>query len=304
MASLEEDVRNAIPASGTYSVIVKTQHYPQKIKVNPEAEYEAASTSKLSIAYVVLEMIELGELDPSYPSLELKKHHKRTGTGILRHFGNGFTLSPETALYLLLMESDNTAANLLLEKIGGQSEVNSRMRSLDFAETGLTDRDDNLFESGVASAEGMFAVFERFMYQTHDTESGRSCLRALKDSHFVEGFRRTERVTPHNVRPTALRARLLGLSGQQRLQHRLLREFLRCQITRSQVLSKEGILPDYEGKSYLHELGCFHKGRARAPLTLAAVFSSGTPDEGYTIEEAKDVLARIGARVYEYSRFQ
>lgn len=303
MTSLEEDIRAAIPDTGTYSVIVETSHHVP-IRINAEAGHEMASTSKLSIASVVLEMIESNELDPYRLSLELKEYHKRKGTGILRHFGNGFTLNPETALRLLLMESDNTAANLLLEKIGGQSEVNSRMRSHGFTETGLADRDDNLFESDVATAEGVFAIFTRFIRKAPDTESGRVCLQALKDSHFVEGFRRCEREASHNVKPIILRARLLGLFRRQQPQDHLLRNFLNYQTSQSQVLSKEGTLPDYQGRSYLHELGCFHRfnNPAKAFLTMAAVFSSGTPEEGYSIKEAKDVLARIGEKVYEFSR--
>lgn len=306
MASLEEDIRAAIPDTGTYSVIVETSHHAP-IRINAEAEYEMASISKLSIALVVLEMIESGELSPYRWSLELKEYHKRKGTGILRYFGNGFILDPQTALQLLLMESDNTAANLLLEKIGGQSEVNSRMRSYGFTETGLADRDDNLFESDVATAEGMFTVFEHFIRKAPDTESGRVCLQALKDSHFVDGFRRCEHEPPHNIKIKliALQARFFGFFRQQGPQANFLTYFLNYRTSHSQVLSKEGMLPDFEGRSYLHEIGCFHRFNpiVKDPLTMVAVFSSGTPGEGYSMEEAKDVLARIGEKVYQFSRY-
>lgn len=300
MTSLEEDIRDAIPEHGDYSVIVEDSHR-RLVSSSPEFKYETASTAKISVAYAILDMVSEGELDSSEP-LELKKYHKRGGTGILRHFGNGFTISLLEALQLLLLESDNTAANLLLERVGGQSNVNTRLYQQGFDATGLTERRDVCFESGVADVEQMFWIWKAFIQRTLNavpgkppaTTTGQACLMALRNSHFTHGFRSCERVSARIVKPIAAIAKPIGFLRLQSLQHRILAEFILQQKDRSQIASKEGVLPNHEGKSYLHELGYFFREDSRGGPRLAAVFSSGSPEDGYTIEEAMETLAKIG----------
>jgi len=81
--------------------------------------------------------------------LILAKEKKVGGSGILHEFGDGLRLSFRDAVNLMMILSDNTATNLVIDVLTADA-VNLRMESLGFKETRLMRR---VFGGGV-SAEG------------------------------------------------------------------------------------------------------------------------------------------------------
>src|SRR3954451_195695 len=63
----------------------------------------------------------------------LTKEKKQGGTGVLFEFSDGTHIDLQTALHLMIVVSDNTATNLVIDKVGANN-VNDFMDSL-----GLTD---------------------------------------------------------------------------------------------------------------------------------------------------------------------
>lgn len=291
MRNVRESILSIIPDDVRMSIIVERDG-ERIVSIRPNDRYEMASTANISLAYYTVSMIDRGELDPEEP-LTLKKHHKRGGTGILRNFRAGFGLTLLEALQIMLVESDNTAANVLLDFVGGQQVVNEWLREAGFAETGLTDRDDRLYESDVASAENMFSIFRAFMARPL-TDVQEKCRAALCRSHYVNGLlyhvRRHERLlVGYSAKwiTLQLRARMsAGFLSWQARQSRLLNEAIHGPMG-NQWATKEGILPHYEGVDYLHELGARFVGAPRGSLTVG-VFSAGNH------AEAESALACIG----------
>lgn len=307
VASLEEEIQ-ALLAEYPYldaSVIVETQLLHQRvINVNPGSSYETASTAKIPIALVTLDLLDLGELKLN-ELLSVQKHRKRKGTGILRYFGRGFTLELVDVLQLMLMESDNTATNILLEKIGGQARVNALLNA-DFKETGLTEREDTFFESDIASAETMLRLFKTFIEELEETSlyPGRqACLTALRNNHFLYNLRHGKISTPLKTRVFANTVRLVGLSRWQAGQLWLLRKFQerasRSRATKDNcsILGKEGVLPVYEGNGYLHLLAFFSEVDF---LPQVAIYTRSDLEEGYSTSRVGWLLEQIVATICQY----
>ena len=78
--------------------------------------FPTASLIKVPILVAVYDLFERGELSPSDP-LTVLRIDKVPGTGILQHLHDGMTITVADAVWLMSTISDNTATNLLLDRI-------------------------------------------------------------------------------------------------------------------------------------------------------------------------------------------
>lgn len=90
--------------------------------------FPAASVIKIALALETLCAFEAGELDPS-ERVELREIDKVIGSGVLRTLTPGLRPSLLDLLDLSMTISDNTAANILTDRIG-LTAVNARLASL------------------------------------------------------------------------------------------------------------------------------------------------------------------------------
>src|SRR5262245_7947841 len=90
-----------------------------------------SSVYKVPIAFQVLSRVDKGELDLN-TLIEVKQSDLHPGTGNLTPLFNkpGVVLSIRNLLELMLIISDNSAADILLKSAGGPKAVTSRMREV------------------------------------------------------------------------------------------------------------------------------------------------------------------------------
>jgi len=110
------------------------------IGVNDKVEIRLASLSKVPIVMSIFKKIERGQMSPS-DMLVIEKNHLDQGFGTLWKRGEGAELSVQELIELTLIESDNTAYNVLLGHLTGQ-ELNEVYRSLDISITVGTKEDE------------------------------------------------------------------------------------------------------------------------------------------------------------------
>jgi beta-lactamase class A len=93
-----------------------------------ERRVRAASTVKIAVMIELFRRIDAGAL-----SLEEKRvvaaADKTPGSGVISHLHDGIRLTLGDLLYLMMSISDNTATNLLIDRVG-MAEVNATMASL------------------------------------------------------------------------------------------------------------------------------------------------------------------------------
>jgi beta-lactamase class A len=93
-----------------------------------ERRFHAASTIKVPIMIEAYRQIEAGLLDPDDTHV-LRDEDRVPGSGVLSHLHAGLELTVRDLINLMITVSDNTATNLVLERIGLDA-VNATMPSL------------------------------------------------------------------------------------------------------------------------------------------------------------------------------
>jgi beta-lactamase class A len=101
--------------------------------VRPDEQFPAMSGIKSALAAAVLmrDLEEPGFLDTT---LTLRSDNQVGGSGVLYRRKAGTEIPLRTAMQFLLQESDNTAANTLLDEMGGVRALDERLGKMGFPE--------------------------------------------------------------------------------------------------------------------------------------------------------------------------
>ena len=117
--------------------------------VNQSGPIKSASIIKLFIMQVLLEEIKAGRLSWQ-ETITMMAEDQVGGTGNLQAAEPGTSYSLEELALEMLIHSDNTATNLIIERLGGPSAVQAKIQSLGYQDTRL----QRLMMDQVAIAEG------------------------------------------------------------------------------------------------------------------------------------------------------
>jgi beta-lactamase class A len=132
--SLQARVHEAISNfRGTVTLHAKNLRTGATFSLNGERPVRTASTIKLAIMAECFAEDAEGKLKLSEP-ITLRPSEKVSGSGILQELSDGISLPLRDVVDLMIVLSDNTATNLILERIGGNA-VNQRMSSLGLTQT-------------------------------------------------------------------------------------------------------------------------------------------------------------------------
>jgi D-alanyl-D-alanine carboxypeptidase (penicillin-binding protein 5/6) len=134
-ATLDQQLRPVIDNhQGDVSVAIRHLSTGASFQHRANVPMPTASLIKFPVMIEAFRQIESGELRLDQP-IVLRDDDKVPGSGILTpHFSAGTTLSLQDAMHLMIVFSDNTATNLVLDKIG-LDNVGSTMESLGAANT-------------------------------------------------------------------------------------------------------------------------------------------------------------------------
>jgi len=98
---------------------------------NRDSLFPMASTIKVPVAVQLLHRVEKGEISLS-DMIEIKKSDIHPGGGIIvKYFEDlGVSLSIQKLMEFMLIESDNSAADLCIKYAGGTSAINTRLQEI------------------------------------------------------------------------------------------------------------------------------------------------------------------------------
>jgi len=123
---------------------------------NGEERVRTASTIKIAIMIEAWARVTEGKVKWT-DELVLTKAARYAGSGILPEMSDGLRLSLQDCVRLMMLLSDNTATNMVLDYLGTES-VNERMKSLGFKSTRLMRR----VGGGGDTNDGQIADNKRF----------------------------------------------------------------------------------------------------------------------------------------------
>lgn len=115
---------------GKVSLYAKHLRSGQMVAINPDAPVNTASVIKVAIMLEAMYQVKEGQV--SFDDvLTLRKEDQVSGSGVLLLFHTPAQVNFETAIVMMITQSDNTATNLVLAHVG-RDKVNQRLRGLGF----------------------------------------------------------------------------------------------------------------------------------------------------------------------------
>ena len=107
----------------------------ETLSIRGDERFPTASNIKIAVLLELFTQVERGRISLSDP-LTLLKVDQIGGSGILQHFDTPLQLTVKDAAMFMINQSDNTATNLIVDKLGVRA-VNERMDSLGYPGTKL-----------------------------------------------------------------------------------------------------------------------------------------------------------------------
>jgi beta-lactamase class A len=111
-----------------WSIYVKVLETGEEISINADTQMDTMSTIKIPLMVETFRQIEAKNFALT-DKITLTEAMKRPGTGVMRSFDSGAVFTIKDALTLMNIVSDNTATDILFDKVGGVEPVNKLMDS-------------------------------------------------------------------------------------------------------------------------------------------------------------------------------
>ena len=131
---MDQRVRAAIAGfPGAVSLYARNLDTGESYGIRENERVRTASTIKLAIMATVFDAVAKGQAKWS-DEIQLHDSDKVEGTGVLHEFSDGVRLPIRDLVHLMIVVSDNTATNLLLDRFTADA-VNQEMDQLGFHQT-------------------------------------------------------------------------------------------------------------------------------------------------------------------------
>lgn len=154
--------------AGITGISIRNLTTAESLSIRGDEKYPSASLIKVPVLVALLDEVQNGRMQLDERS-SLIARDRVGGSGILKHMASGTALTIEDLAWLMITLSDNTATNLLLDKldiatVGSKMEAlglpHSRIHSKTFRrQTSIAVDSSALYGLGVATPDEMVALF-------------------------------------------------------------------------------------------------------------------------------------------------
>lgn len=142
-ANIERITRSV---NADWGVYIKSLETGEEIAINADKQMDTMSVIKIPLMVEAFRQIEAGKFLLK-DKITLKDSDKRPGTGIIRSLDPGAVLTVKDVLTLMIIVSDNTATDMIFDKVGGIGPVNESAKSLGLKNTRATGTADVWFKA-------------------------------------------------------------------------------------------------------------------------------------------------------------
>lgn len=171
--SLDRKVKSELASfKGTVRLFAKNLDTGETYALGADDRVQTASTIKIAVMVEAFARVAEGKANWT-DQLVLTKAARYAGSGVLPMLADGLRLTLRDAVNLMMVISDNTATNLVLDYLGTDS-VNDRMEALGFKQIRILRRvggggeskagkveDNKRFGLGVATSREMVVLLEK-----------------------------------------------------------------------------------------------------------------------------------------------
>lgn len=179
--SLAERVENF---NGNAGILIKDLQSNWEISFNKDELFPSASVVKILIMTACFEAIEKSLIDYDVV-MRLRSVDKASGSGVLKNMASGKEISVSELLELMITKSDNTAANMLIDRLGFEF-FNESFKSYGIQNTNLSRKmvDFKARSQGVenyTTAQDMALILEKiYRGEAVNQRVSKQCLDLLK----------------------------------------------------------------------------------------------------------------------------
>lgn len=106
----------------------------QYVDINADKQYSAASIIKLPVLVRMFKSIEAKQMT-IYDEMTLTNYYKASGSGNLQYAASGNKYSLDALAKTMIQDSDNSATNMIMSKLGGMDDVNIGLRDWGISKT-------------------------------------------------------------------------------------------------------------------------------------------------------------------------
>ncbi len=139
MEVLGQRIKDILTAyTGRWGIVILNQSTWDKLELDSDMVFPAASMIKVPIMYEIMRQAAARKLSLN-DSLEVTSGYITGGAGILKELRAGITMTIRELVTLMIILSDNTATNMLID-VAGMDAVNKTMDSLGLKSTVLRRR--------------------------------------------------------------------------------------------------------------------------------------------------------------------
>ncbi len=129
---------------GHLGFMAKNLETGETLSQNPDEPFPTASVIKLPVMAAFYDLVRQGRLDPAMPVL-LRAEDKKPGSGILKNLSDSSSITLRDAVRLMITLSDNSATNLVLDRLAPTHQermaaVNDFLLSQGLKETRILNR--------------------------------------------------------------------------------------------------------------------------------------------------------------------
>jgi beta-lactamase class A len=188
--------------SGKVWIYAKNLDTGKDYALRADEPVRTASTIKLPIMTEVFHQVAQGKIKWT-DEIVLTKEKKQGGSGILYEFSDDTKIDLRTAVNLMIVVSDNTATNLVIDKVGTDN-VNNFVDSLGLHQTrsmrkigggneskAYADPQNKLFGLGMSSPRDMVKLLEMLEKgEVVSREASAAMIEILKRQQFKDGIGR------------------------------------------------------------------------------------------------------------------
>ncbi len=121
IANLQESILAITEQTGgTWGVVIEDLQSHERFTLNPDERFYAASIIKLPIMTAVFAQVYSGKLSFEQ-TIPLRQEDLVGGDGVLKHMSVGLPLTVHDLVTLMIIQSDNTATNVLIDLVGTEN---------------------------------------------------------------------------------------------------------------------------------------------------------------------------------------
>jgi beta-lactamase class A len=185
--------------TGSVSYYAKNLDTGEVSTIRGDNRVRTASTIKLPIMATIFHTVAAGSAKFD-EELVLRKEEKVSGSGVARELSDGLHLPVRDLVHLMIVVSDNTATNLLLERFGSAS-VNAYMEQLGLHDTRSLRKimgaktagigADDRFGIGVSTPHDMVMLLEKLERgEVVSAEASKEMIAIMRRQQYKDGIGR------------------------------------------------------------------------------------------------------------------